>query len=58
MPDSEVAKQLSTKFDQLFSTTTGYEQLDERISKTKENKEHLLKVLVLQKFRCIIMQPN
>ena len=47
MPDSEVAKQLSTKFDQLFSTITGYEQLDERISKTKENKEHLLKVLVL-----------
>ena len=46
-PDSEVAKQLSTKFDQLFSTVTGYEQLDERISKTKENKEHLLKVLVL-----------
>ena len=47
MPDSEVAKQLSTKFDQLFSTITGYERLDERISKTKENKEHLLKVLVL-----------
>jgi hypothetical protein len=47
MPDSEVAKQLSTKFDQLFSMITGYEQLDERISKTKENKEHLLKVLVL-----------
>jgi len=47
IPDSEVAKQLSTKFDQLFSTVTGYEQLDERISKTKENKDHLLKVLVL-----------
>ena len=47
IPDSEVAKQLSTKFDQLFSTVTGYEQLDERISKTKEKKEHLLKVLVL-----------
>ena len=46
-PDSEVAKQLSAKFDQLFSTITGYEQLDERISKTKENKEHLLMVLVL-----------
>ena len=45
--DSEVAKQLSAKFDQLFSTVTGYEQLDERISKTKENKEHLLKVLIL-----------
>ncbi|WP_052735426.1 transposase [Methanosarcina sp. 1.H.A.2.2] len=46
-PDLEIAKQLSTKFDQLFSTITGYEQLDERINKTKENKEHLLKVLVL-----------
>jgi hypothetical protein len=46
-PDSEVAEQLSIKFDQLFSTKTGYEQLDERIGKTKGNKEHLLKVLVL-----------
>ena len=46
-PDSEVAKQLSAKFDLLFSSKTGYEQLDERISKTKENKEHLLKVLML-----------
>ena len=46
-PGSEVAKQLSAKFDQLFSTITGYEQLDERISKTKENKEHLLMVLIL-----------
>ena len=46
-PDSDVAKQLSTKFDLLFSSKTGYEQLDERISKTKGNKEHLLKVLVL-----------
>ena len=31
----------------MFSTKTGYEQLDERISKTKEKKEHLLKVLTL-----------
>lgn len=46
-PDSEVAKQLSAKFDQVFSTVTGYEQMDERIGKTKGNKEHLLKVLVL-----------
>jgi Transposase IS66 family len=46
-PDSEVAEQLSIKFDQLFSTKTGYEQLDERICKTKENKQHLLKVLTL-----------
>jgi hypothetical protein len=46
-PDSEIAKQLSEKFDQLFWTKTGYDKLDERICKTKENKEHLLKVLVL-----------
>lgn len=46
-PDSEVAERLSIRFDQLFSTKTGYEQLDERIGKTKENKEHLLKVLTL-----------
>ncbi|MDI9395664.1 MAG: transposase [Euryarchaeota archaeon] len=46
-PDSEVAQKLSEKFDQLFSTVTGYEKLDERISKTKENKKYLLKVLVL-----------
>ncbi|WP_141241692.1 IS66 family transposase, partial [Methanosarcina spelaei] len=46
-PDSEVAEQLSVKFDQLFSTKTGYEKLDERIAKTKENKEYLLKVLSL-----------
>ena len=38
---------MSAKFDQFFSTKTGYEQLDERIGKTKKNKEHLLKVLVL-----------
>ncbi|AKB74816.1 Mobile element protein [Methanosarcina lacustris Z-7289] len=46
-PDAEVAEQLSAEFDQLFTTITGYEQLDERISKTKEKKEHLLKVLLL-----------
>ncbi|AKB74513.1 Mobile element protein [Methanosarcina lacustris Z-7289] len=46
-PDAEVAEQLFTEFDQLFTTITGYEQLDERISKTKEKKEHLLKVLLL-----------
>ena len=30
-----------------FTHKTGYEHLDERIGKTKEDKEHLLKVLVL-----------
>ena len=35
-PDSESAKKLSDEFDQLFSTVTGYNEVDER---TKENLE-------------------
>ena len=31
----------------MFSTIIGYEKLDERIYKTEENKEHLLKILIL-----------
>src|SRR5664279_21430 len=46
-PDSEVAEQLDAEFDQLFSTKTGYDQLDERISKTKEKKKSLLMVLIV-----------
>jgi len=46
-PDAEVAERLDAEFDQLFSTKTGYGQLDERISKTKEKKESLLKVLTM-----------
>ena len=45
--DAEIAEQLAAEFDQLFSTKTGYGQLDERISKTKEKKENLLMVLTL-----------
>ncbi len=41
-PTSKVAKQLADKFDILFSTKTGYEQLDERIALTAEKKEALL----------------
>ena len=44
-PDAEVAEQLSAEFDQLFSTETGYLELDDRISKTKGKKESLLIVL-------------
>jgi hypothetical protein len=44
-PDKQVAKQLEAEFDQLFSTVTGYGQLDERISKTKEKKVGLLMAL-------------
>jgi hypothetical protein len=46
-PDSEVAEQLDSEFDQLFSTKTGYDQLDERISKTKKKKKSLLMVLTV-----------
>jgi hypothetical protein len=46
-PDEEVAEKLDVEFEQLFSTKTGYEQLDERISETKEKKEGLLIVLTM-----------
>ena len=46
-PDAEVAEQLASEFDQLFSTETEYGQLDERISKTREKKESLLMVLTM-----------
>ena len=46
-PDAEVAKLLEAEFDQLFSTITGYQQLDERIRKTKEKKKSLLLVLTM-----------
>ena len=44
-PSEELAQKLSEDFGALFSTTTGYTRLDERIVKTKEKKEHLLMVL-------------
>ncbi len=44
-PNSESAIRLSDEFDQLFSTVTGYNQLDDRISKTFLKKDHLLVVL-------------
>jgi Transposase IS66 family len=43
-PNAEVVEQLDCEFDQLFSTVTGYKQLDERIRKTKEKKKGLLMV--------------
>jgi hypothetical protein len=46
-PDAEVAKLLEAEFDQLFSTKTWYDQLDERIIKTKKKKESLLMVLTM-----------
>lgn len=44
-PSERMAQALSEEFDDLFSTKTGYEDLDERIAKTKAKKEELLTVL-------------
>jgi len=44
-PSEELAVSLSAEFDILFSTNTGYEVLDGRISKTKAKKGSLLLVL-------------
>ncbi len=44
-PSKEFASLLSDEFDKLFSTQTGYQELDDRISKTKEKKNNLLLVL-------------
>jgi hypothetical protein len=44
-PNALLAEQLSNEFDTIFSTETGYEQLDERIKKTKMKKDLLLLVL-------------
>jgi hypothetical protein len=44
-PTAKAETTLSEEFDLLFSTTTGYEQLDERIRKTKAKKDPLLLVL-------------
>jgi len=44
-PTPEDRARLENKFDELFSTVTGYEALDERIAKTKAKKWFLLMVL-------------
>ena len=44
-PEQELAETLSKEFDKVFSTTTGYEHLDERIKKSKSKKDELLMVL-------------
>ena len=44
-PIPEKADTLSADFDLIFSTKTGYEDLDSRIEKTKNKKEALLSVL-------------
>jgi hypothetical protein len=44
-PSPDAADQLSQEFDHLFSTQTGYQDLDDRLAKTKAKKSHLLLVL-------------
>jgi hypothetical protein len=45
-PTPEQAIELSKEFDKLFSTKTGYDELDDRIEKSKNQKEELLAVLI------------
>ena len=45
LPTSILAESLEKKFDDIFSTVTGYDALDERIAKTKAKKQSLLLVL-------------
>jgi len=47
-PAVELKAKLDKDFDVLFSTTTNYDALDERIAKTKAKKLSLLMVLVLR----------
>ncbi len=44
-PDEKVKEELEKQFDELFSTITGYAELDKRIALSKEKKEELLIVL-------------
>ena len=44
-PSEKKALKLSEKFDKIFSIETGYDKLDERISKTKFKKVEMLMVL-------------
>lgn len=44
-PNSAEAKRLWLEFDRLFSTKTGYTELDDRIAKTLAKKDELLLVL-------------
>ena len=44
-PAPERAPQLRAKFDELFSTVTGYDELDQRIARTRADKTYLLMVL-------------
>ena len=45
VPAPERGAQLREKFDELFSTVTGYDELDQRIARTRADKTYLLMVL-------------
>jgi cell division protein FtsB len=44
-PSAKQVGELAAEFDKLFSTVTGYDLLDERITKTQAKKDELLTVL-------------
>lgn len=44
-PTTTTAERLHTEFDRLFTTTTGYEELDRRIATTRKKKGPLMTVL-------------
>jgi hypothetical protein len=44
-PDPNKAMELTQQFEALFSTRTGYQQLDDRIAKTRAKRKELLLVL-------------
>ena len=44
-PTVATAERLSVEFDRLFATRTGYDDLDDRIAKTREKQAELLTVL-------------
>ena len=44
-PTDELAETLRKEFDELFSTRTGYDALDQRIAKTAAKKDELLTAL-------------
>jgi hypothetical protein len=44
-PTEELSAKLRLEFDELFSTRTGYDALDDRIAKTEAKKDELLTVL-------------
>ena len=54
-PSEVQAKRLSEQFDALFSQTTGYDVLDDRLQKTYAKKDNLLLVL---KYPQILLHNN